>query len=84
MASTIIYVILYFFLKDLHLFKLSGENPMTVKTEEVQASASSLHSFHTYCLVSDGKPTCVWAGQFANKTLRRAALVVVKSISKSK
>ena len=57
---------------------------MSIKTEEVPVHASSLHSCHTFCLVVAGRPTCVWAGQFAEKTLRRAALVMAKSVSRSK
>jgi len=78
------YLLVHYFYQGSHLYKLSAKNAMSVKTEEVPPSSSSLHSCHTFCLVTGGKPTFVWAGQFANKTLRRAALMIAKTLSESK
>lgn len=57
---------------------------MTMKAMEVPAKASSLHSSHCFFLMEEGGMGYMWAGQFAEKTLRRGALVIAKMLTESR
>ncbi len=63
---------------------MSGSGALSLKTVEVPASASSLHSTHSFFLLLEGDTSYVWSGQFSDKILRRGALAVANMLTSSK
>lgn len=63
------------------LYQVSGESALAMKAVEVPAKSSSLHSCHTYLLLSEDGKLYAWSGQFSSKVHRRGALVIAKMLS---
>lgn len=74
----------YMYKQPSRLYKLSGSGTLSMKATEVPVQASSLHSSHSFFLLVEGSIGYVWSGQFADKNVRRGALVVAKMLTDTK